>query len=148
MENTIKILRLETATGTGIYTSQLVGEVVEELGDTNLAYSDDRHPMPYDDAKLRGTPHMERLQFARGTENLLFGFASFAQFRAWFFSDELLKALQDKCVKFAVYTVKDSDASIGWSQCIFDCSNFIDLKVFNTIPLTETDYQEMIKEEE
>ena len=102
-----KIWRLEHKDGAGIYASGIAVCVMESI----LASA--RHPMPHDDVGLRD------VWGDVGSCDWYFGFASLAQYRAWFFKRAHRKAFEMAGAVLRLYVVPAHSYHRGMNQAIF-----------------------------
>ncbi len=140
------VLRLETLTGDGFYCSGLAQEICLDLEDVSLAYDlDGRHPGPTNDSKLwKGISLLSSYSYPWHFR--LFGFESYAQFRAWFFSDKFLEKAGEHDALLCLYSVEEkSTYSLieGNTQCVFDKRDATAIATFNPLA-TEQEIQKAI----
>lgn len=116
------VLRVETDSGEGPYVSSVLRTIVCNLGDENLAYDlRGRHPTPIDDSLYRRNSKAKTgsdYGFTPGEH--VFGFEDYRQFRSWFYSDIVLKALSDDGFELSVYDCPESDTIVGNTQLTFN----------------------------
>ena len=60
-----------------------------------------------------------------------FGFVSYDQFRAWFYSDEFLEASSDYGIFLSVYAVDPAHVTVGNTQCVFEKAMAEEVRAFH-----------------
>jgi len=112
----MKVYRLESPDGQGVYSNGAARTICEKLDNENLAFDlSYHHPMPRQDSKL-----IESVGAKSGdtyVENGKFGFTSYDQYRAWFYSDEFLEKCEEYKLLLCVYEAET--VYEGFTQCIF-----------------------------
>lgn len=105
----MRILRIETPSGEGPYC---VGDwEFNELVSCRV-----RHPMPEADSKIA---NVWNVMTSREQYEWFFAFKDHAQYRAWFYSDEMLTIMHALGLGLAEYDVCALDVVLGNAQCIF-----------------------------
>lgn len=105
----MRILRIETLSGEGPYCT----------GDwefNRLISCSVRHPTPEADSKIA---NVWNTMLRSERDEWFFGFKDHAQYRAWFYSDEMLTNMQARGLGLVEYEVCALNLAIGNAQCIF-----------------------------
>jgi hypothetical protein len=109
------VLRLELQSSRqGVYTSGVLADCEQTL---NIRFQDNdrKHPSPYEDSLLYG--NWIHLLNSFQYDKFKFGFSTYAQYRAWFYSNEILAEMQKRGVVLSIYKVEEH--YVGHTQAIY-----------------------------
>lgn len=123
------IYRLESLeTRIGVYSFDPAGEVIDRwLESKGLPWASSKHPAPCNDSKLWALISNIRL------DDYVFGFDSLKQFRAWFYSDDLLTQLERAGIVLRAYST--AFYFVGNSQAVFLKSDHTEANIIEEISL-------------
>lgn len=115
-----KIWRLETKSGKGVYAHRGdCDRVMDAFYAIDGDWSTDRHPCPHDDVVLREIWNSLTRDYTFANNPWYFGFASLAQYRAWFFTRKSRRILGEAGIVLRLYEVPVEDYRRGMNQAIF-----------------------------
>lgn len=113
----MRILRIERPDGTGPYNT---GDY--RLHD--LASCRTKHPMPEADSKIASV--WSELSWKMRDE-YFFGFKGHGQYRAWFYSDEMLEVMAGLNLELVEFEVDAEHVVIGNAQVIFKREHAVEI---------------------
>lgn len=106
------VLRLELQScRQGVYTSGVLSDC-EQILEIQFQDNNWRHPNPYHDSLLS-----ETWETLMDWNKFKFGFSTYAQYRAWFYSNEILAEMQKRGVVLSIYKVEEH--YVGHTQAIY-----------------------------
>lgn len=133
-----KIFRLEHKPQKGIYVTgnftrgeedgkrEAIQKAMDKHFGGSANLTSDRHPCPWNDSLLMDSLESNGIDFYDST--MFCGFKDESQFRAWFYSDDLLKDLGDLGCTLVVYEI----STIYYGNCQ-TCGNISELEEKNVI---------------